>query len=119
MKSISRREVILLTIIGLFLLTAVAGLSYYLGYQRNIETVKLMERQQYIRDEQYSKGLGNVQKENADIATNNTVVCAEYQKLYQAYEDLYTASPNKPTERYIIPGSARGQVDPCYGELDQ
>jgi hypothetical protein len=109
---------ILLTIVGLFIVAAVAGLSYYLGYQRNIDTVKLMEREQYIKDDQYGKGLGNLQKENADTATRNVVVCAEYQKLYQSYTELYALAPAPKAERYIIPGSARGEVDPCYGEVE-
>lgn len=118
-KRVTPREMILLTIVGLFILAAVAGLSYYLGYQKNIETVKLMEREQYIKDDQYGKGLDNLQKENAETATRNVVVCAEYQKLYQSYTELYAQAQAPKAEKYIIPGSARGDVDPCYGDMDQ
>jgi hypothetical protein len=119
MTRINRREIILFSIIGLFLLTAVGGISYYLGYQRNNETVKLMERQQYIKDDQYGTSLKNVQKENDDLATKNTVICGEYQKLYQAYSNLYVATPGTMMQKYTIPGSAKGQVDPCYESVAQ
>lgn len=114
MKSLTRREVILLLIIGLFILIAVAAASFYLGYQKNADTVKLMQHQQYTKDDQYGKSLDTLQKENATIATRNTVICAEYQKLYQAYDSLYTKTPNNSAEKYTIPGSASGNVDSCY-----
>lgn len=114
MKQITRRDIILLSIIGLFILVAVAGASFYLGYQKNIANVNLMQRQQYIKDDQYGKSLDNLQKENAKIATKDTVVCAEYQKLYLAYDSLYASVPNNSTEKYTIPGSASGNADSCY-----
>lgn len=118
-KRFTRREVTLFATVGLFLIAAVAGLSYYLGYQQNINTVELMEREQYTKDEQYSRGLDTLQKENAEIATRNVVVCAEYQKLHQAYTQLSVVAPQNTVEEYIIPGSARGTVDPCYANMDQ
>lgn len=117
MHQFTKRELYLSGLLIVFMTSAIAAGAYYLGYQRNIETVKLMERQLHINDGQYGDSLEVVQKDNAEIATRNVVICAEYQELYQAYIELRDQLPSSQTEFYTRPGSASGNVDPCYGEI--
>ena len=115
LKHFSSLELTLLSIISVIILLGSAFLAYYLGYQHNIQTVKLMEQTQYNKDEQYRKSLETLRNENTQAATYNQTICAEYQKLYQSYENLYSTKPvDSSFESYVRPGSAKGQIDPCY-----
>lgn len=99
----------------LFAVTLMLFGAYYLGSNNQAQTIESLKIEQIERDKSYAKSLDTITVERNRTLNDYDAACMEYQKLYTAYDELYSASkPTSNTPRYSSPDSARGNEDSCY-----
>ena len=99
-KPLSKREMIL------------AVVSVILIASAGIYIINLRQANTYLTK---SNTLLKEHQANASETANYIeTICAEYRTLYKSYRELrYPDSAN--VDKHIgLPGSAKGQIDPCY-----
>lgn len=101
MKSLTKRElVIIVSSIIVIVLMAV--------------NMARLGRSQTERNRTNSTSLSTKQQELNTKENYTDTICAEYRKLYAAYTQAITHTTDPASTQYAIPGSAKGDIDPCY-----